>query len=56
MGSLEAGKFANFIVLKKNPLENIRNLHSVELVVKHGIRYPRSVYSPYRRKPHKTTP
>ena len=34
------------VVLQKTPLENIANFRSVTLVVKHGIRYPRSDYKP----------
>jgi imidazolonepropionase-like amidohydrolase len=50
VGSVERGKLANFVVLKKNPLDNIQNLQSVELVIKHGIRYPRDSYRPYKAK------
>ena len=35
-GSVEAGKFADFLVLSKNPLADIANLQAIDLVVKHG--------------------
>ncbi len=50
IGTLEVGKLANLVVLRRNPLENIANLRSVELVVKHGLRYPRSQYRPATAK------
>jgi Tol biopolymer transport system component/imidazolonepropionase-like amidohydrolase len=39
LGSLEAGKLADFVVLEKNPLEKIENSETVELVVKGGRAY-----------------
>jgi imidazolonepropionase-like amidohydrolase len=46
VGVLESGKTANFVILKRDPLSDIRNLRSVEVVVKHGKQYPRSKYVP----------
>jgi len=39
LGSLEEGKLADLIVLGANPLDDIRNTRSVELVMKNGILY-----------------
>ena len=44
MGSVQAGKLANFVVLTKDPLEKVSNLKSVETTVKRGRRFPRSEY------------
>lgn len=39
IGSVEEGKVADLVILNKNPLENIRNTNTVELVVKNGFVY-----------------
>ncbi|GAB5487658.1 MAG: amidohydrolase family protein [Parasphingorhabdus sp.] len=44
IGSLEVGKYANFIFLRDNPLSDIRAMRSVSLTVKRGHRFPRSDY------------
>jgi hypothetical protein len=36
LGSIESGKVADLIVLDRNPLEDIRNSHTVRLVMKQG--------------------
>lgn len=39
LGSIEAGKLADLVVLNSNPLENIRNSADIQLVVKGGEVY-----------------
>lgn len=46
MGTIEPGKLANFAVLSKNPLDDVRNFQSVVLTVKRGREFRRSDYRP----------
>ncbi len=41
-GSLEAGKYADFLILSANPLDNIANLQEIDVVVKHGHPFTQS--------------
>jgi imidazolonepropionase-like amidohydrolase len=44
IGTVERGKIADFVVLDKDPLDDIANIRSVLMVVKHGSQYRRSDY------------
>jgi imidazolonepropionase-like amidohydrolase len=46
MGSLEAGKLANFVILTADPSADIRNISTIDTVVKRGRAYPRRDYQP----------
>jgi Tol biopolymer transport system component/imidazolonepropionase-like amidohydrolase len=39
LGSIRAGKLADFVIMDKNPLENIRNTNTVVYVMKNGRLY-----------------
>lgn len=44
MGTVTAGKLANFVIVTRNPLDDITALRDVVLTVKRGRAYPRSEY------------
>jgi hypothetical protein len=56
LGSLEPGKLADLIVLDKNPLEDIRNTRSIELVMKNGRLYDASTLDELWPTPRRTPP
>ena len=46
MGSVQAGKLANLIVVTKDPTVDIENLKSLELTIKRGREYRRADFVP----------
>ncbi|MCT4351772.1 amidohydrolase family protein [Streptomyces sp. Je 1-79] len=46
MGTVEAGKLANFVVLEEDPLRNIDHLRTLTLTVKRGRRFERDAFAP----------
>jgi imidazolonepropionase-like amidohydrolase len=51
MGSIEVGKLADFAILDKDPLSDIRNIRSVYMTVKNGVYYKRSQYQASANSP-----
>ena len=47
MGSIQQGKFANFIVTKKNPLENLNELKKPEWVMVNGRKIDKKTLNIY---------
>ncbi|MFI5311463.1 MAG: amidohydrolase family protein [Gemmatimonadales bacterium] len=39
LGTLEAGKLADLVVVRGNPLQDIRNTHNVQMIIKGGTSY-----------------
>lgn len=42
IGSIEKGKLADIVILRKNPLEDITNIRTVEMVICNGVVYARA--------------
>jgi hypothetical protein len=42
LGTVESGKDANLVLLERNPVESVQNLHSIDAVVRAGRYYSRS--------------
>jgi imidazolonepropionase-like amidohydrolase len=40
IGRLEAGYFADLVVLNSNPLDDIKNASDIDAVMKNGVVYP----------------
>ncbi|NNE98325.1 MAG: amidohydrolase family protein [Pyrinomonadaceae bacterium] len=53
LGSIEPGKYADLVVMTKNPLDNIRNTREIEYVLKNGVVYSGSDASRVYPKPKK---
>ena len=48
LGTVEAGKLADLLILTANPLEDIENIRKIETIVYKGITYPRDHFA-YKR-------
>ena len=46
IGSIKPGNFADLVILKSNPVEDIKNASDIETVIKNGVVYPASSILP----------
>jgi imidazolonepropionase-like amidohydrolase len=46
IGSLKPGNFADLVILKSNPLDDIKNASDIDSVMKHGVVYPADILLP----------
>jgi len=57
LGSVERGKYADFLLLPGNPLEDLRELDRIAMVVKGGtIYFPSEIYTAFGVKPFAEAP
>ena len=64
LGTIENGKLADLIILKENPLEDIKNIRTLETVIQHGkiqelgynLEYRNPIPRPYQRVNNSLTP
>lgn len=56
LGSVQVGRSADLLVVKGNPLENIRNTRNVEMVFQEGRQVDISYHADYRNPIFKSTP
>ena len=56
LGSIEVGKLADLVVLRANPLDDIRNTRTIELVMKNGALYDGSNAAPVHPEPRELGP
>jgi imidazolonepropionase-like amidohydrolase len=46
IGKIENGYFADFVILRSNPLDNIKNASDLDTVIKNGVPHPVSQLVP----------